>query len=62
MAVLDNDEAVLLLGFNQQNVVLMNPENGKIYKKGINDSRELFHHSGNQFITYAPKEESNSIN
>lgn len=54
LAMMKNGKAVLIIGFNQQNVVLMNPENGKIYKNGINDSREMFTEAGNQFITYAP--------
>lgn len=58
LAVMDDGEAVLIIGFNQQNVVLMNPENGKIYKKGMNDSRMMFETSGNQFITYVSITES----
>ncbi len=49
----DSGESVLIVGFNQQNVVLMEPKTGKIYKKGMNDSREMFKENGNCFVTYA---------
>ena len=53
LALKDAETAVLIIGFNQQNVVLMDPETGKIYKKGLNDSREMFEENGNCFMTYA---------
>ena len=49
---LENQEAYLIVGFNEYNVVLMDPKTGKVYKKGMNDSREMFEKEGNQFITY----------
>ena len=52
LALMENQDAYLIIGFNEQNIVLMNPKNGTVYKKGINDSREMFEESGNQFITY----------
>ncbi len=58
LALQDSEESVLIIGFNQQNVVLMDPENGKIYKKGMNDSREMFKENGNCFITYIRKGEA----
>jgi len=30
----------------------MNPENGKVYKVGMNDTRNYFEENGNCFITY----------
>lgn len=47
------DSYVLIIGFNQQNVVLFDPEIGKIFKYGMNDSREMFAENGNCFVTYA---------
>lgn len=47
------DSYVLIIGFNQQNVVLFDPEIGKIFKHGMNDSREMFAENGNCFVTYA---------
>lgn len=52
LALMENQEAYLIVGFNEQNVVLMNPKTGTVYKKGMNDSREMFEKAGNQFITY----------
>lgn len=48
-----NNSYVLLIGFNQHNVVLFDPEIGKIFKHGMNDSREMFEKNGNCFVTYA---------
>ena len=47
------DSYVLIIGFNQHNVVLFDPEIGKIFKHGMNDSREMFAENGNCFVTYA---------
>lgn len=52
LVFVNQQEAYLIIGFNEQNVVLMDPNKGTIYKKGMNDSRELFEKNGNQFITY----------
>lgn len=52
LALLNNGEAVLITGFNEFNVVIMEPSTGKLYKKGMNDSTEWFEENGNRFITY----------
>ena len=52
LALMDNGDSYLIVGFNEFNVVLMDPQRGTVYKKGMNDSREMFEKSGNQFITY----------
>lgn len=52
LAMLGDDNAVLIIGFNELNTVIMDPQTGTIYKKGMNDSREMFEESGNRFITY----------
>lgn len=52
LVLLENYEAYLIVGFNEQNVVLMDPKSGTVYKKGMNDSREMFEQYGNRFITY----------
>lgn len=52
LATVDNGEAVLVVGFNEFNVVIMEPSTGKLYKKGMNDSNEWFTKNGNKFITY----------
>lgn len=52
LALMENKDAYLIVGFNEYNVVLMDPKTGKVYKKGMNDSSEMFEKNGNQFITY----------
>lgn len=51
-ASLSDGSAVLIVGFNEYNIVVMNPTTGKLYKKGMNDSREWLEQNGNSFITY----------
>lgn len=58
LALKDSGESVLIIGFNQQNVVLMDPVTGTIYKKGMNDSRTMFEENGNCFVTYVKTEET----
>lgn len=55
LATLQDSGAVLVIGFNELNVVLMDPETGTIYKKGMNDSAQWFAENGNCFIAYAKK-------
>lgn len=52
LVLLEDGEAVLLIGFNEMNTVIMNPETGTVYKMGMNDTREWFELNGNRFITY----------
>ena len=52
LATLEDGSAMLVIGFNELNVVVMNPENGTIYKIGMNDAAELFQQNGNEFVTY----------
>lgn len=52
LAVLEDGSAVLITGFNEQNVVIMNPQTGDVAKKGLNDARAWFAENGNQFIAY----------
>lgn len=51
-AYLRDGSAVLIIGFNDYNIVVMDPETGTIYKKGMNDSTEWFLENGNCFLTY----------
>lgn len=52
LAILEDGEAVLVTGFNEFNVVIMEPSNGKLYKKGMNDATTWFAENGNHFISY----------
>lgn len=52
LASLGEGRCVLIIGFNEFNVVLFDPMKGAIYKMGMNDSRNLFEDAGNRFMTY----------
>lgn len=52
LAVLEDGSAVLVTGFNEQNVVLMDPGKGTVYKMGMNDAAEWFSENGNRFVAY----------
>ncbi len=56
MALLNNGQAMLIIGFNDLNTVLMDPSTGAVYKYGMNDSINLFENNGNHFITYITEE------
>lgn len=56
LAILENGEAVLVTGFNEFNVVIMDPAAGALEKKGMNDSAEWFAENGNRFVTYIRQE------
>lgn len=57
LVMLQDGAAVLLVGYNEKNTVVMNPETGTIYKVGMNDSKEWFEQNGNCFITYIRNKE-----
>lgn len=56
LALMEDGSAVLIVGFNELNIVVMDPMTGTLYKKGMNDSTEWLNENGNQFITYVRKE------
>lgn len=55
MALLNDGRAVLIIGFNEFNIVVMDPVLGVVEKRGMKDSAEWFAQNGNSFITYARK-------
>ncbi len=55
LALMNNGDAMLIIGFNEQNIVVMDPVRGEIYKIGRNDAREMFEANGNRFMTYVLK-------
>lgn len=57
LGYIGNNQAVLIVGYNEFNTVLMNPQTGTVYKYGINDSTELFKENGNRFLTYIKYED-----
>ena len=52
MALLNDGNAVLIVGYNELNTVIFNPLSGQIKKMGMNDSADFFEASGNSFFTY----------
>lgn len=53
LASMNDGNAVLIIGFNELNTVLMDPlTGGTPFKKGMNDSTQMFAENGNRFITY----------
>ena len=56
LALLEDGSAVLIVGFNELNIVVLDPMTGTLYKKGMNDSTEWLNENGNRFITYVRKE------
>lgn len=58
LATLADGNAVLIVGFNEQNIIVMDPQTGTVYRKGRNDSIAWFEENGNQFITYIRTENS----
>jgi len=57
LATLQDGNAVLIVGFNELNIVVMDPLTGTVYKKGMNDSTQWLLENGNHFITYVRKED-----
>lgn len=52
LALLNDGNAVLITGFNEYNVVVMNPSTGTLAKQGMNDTAEWLRENGNNFVTY----------
>lgn len=53
LCVLGENKGVLIVGYDEFNVLIMDPANGtEAYKKGLNDSREYFDGLGNNFISF----------
>ena len=57
LASFHDGNAVLIIGFNELNTVLVDPlHGGEPFKMGMNDSARMFEENGNRFITYQRKE------
>ena len=52
LALLNDGNAVLITGFNEYNIVVMDPSKGTLSKQGMNDSTEWLRENGNHFVTY----------
>ncbi len=52
LAQLGDGEAVLLTGFNESQIMVFEPSTGRLYKRGMNDTKEWLEENGNCFIAY----------
>ena len=52
LTTLEGGKALLITGFNELNIVVMDPTDGTVYKVGMNDATQMLQENGNQFITY----------
>ena len=52
LTTLEDGSALLITGFNELNIVVMDPKDGTVYKVGMNDATAMLEENGNQFITY----------
>lgn len=47
-----NNEAVLIVGYDEHNTIFYNPQTNATYKMGLQDSNAMFEASGNIFLGY----------
>ena len=47
-----NNEALLIVGYDEHNTILYNPETNTTYKMGLQDSNAMFTAAGNVFLGY----------
>ncbi|MCR5733107.1 MAG: hypothetical protein K6G22_00750 [Lachnospiraceae bacterium] len=52
LAVVDDLNTVLIIGYDSKNTIIFNPVDGTIKKHGMNDSAAWFEANGNSFISY----------
>ena len=53
IAIVEDDMAVLIIGYDNNNLTIYDPREGSIGKRGIKDSTGWFAANGNRFLTYA---------
>lgn len=56
LALESADTAEMITGYDPQNIILMNPLTGETYRKGMNDSTQMFEELGNLFLVCLPPE------
>ncbi len=61
LALTGPTSAVVIVGYDVQNIVVLNPETGEISRMGMNEGKEYFEELGNLFIGYVELNESSSI-
>lgn len=55
IAMKNENEAVLIIGYDQYNIIVMDPSLSKPMKIGLNDSKVMFENADNIFFTYKTK-------
>ena len=50
-----DNTSVVIIGYDEYNTYLYDPQKGETYPYGMNDSTELFEKAGNIFISYVEK-------
>ena len=49
---MDSGEAMVVVGYNENQLALMDPIDGSVYKKGITECESMFIRNGYRFVTY----------
>ena len=47
-----NQDALLIVGFDEHNTILYDPVINQVKRMGLQDSNDLFHAAGNVFLGY----------
>lgn len=54
MGITDTGDAVLIVGYDAQNIICYDASRGALNRMGIKDSTVMFEAAGNLFFTYTP--------
>ena len=54
LGMLDADRCVLIVGYDVYNAVMINPQTGKEYKNGLEETEKQFEKAGNRFVSLLP--------
>ena len=52
LALLEDGSAVLITGFDEHNIILMDPGTGQVSRMGRGDAASWFEENGNRFVSY----------
>lgn len=52
IAMINREDGVLIYGYSQFNIMIINPKSKKAEKMGLQDANDLFQQAGNVFISY----------
>ncbi|MCR4806703.1 MAG: hypothetical protein K5857_03410 [Lachnospiraceae bacterium] len=53
LAIVEDEEAVLIVGYDENSLMIYDPREGKTIKKSLRESASWFSSNGNRFLTYA---------